>query len=220
MLKLRKTLLSRPFNPWSYPLVSLILLLFLILSCWYWQGDASFLTAGREEIFHDHAYWKLFTTIAVHGDVRHYLANSIFFFIFGFLLHSYFGIFWFPILSILLGAGVNYFTLALYPAGSVLLGASGVVYLMAGAWATLFVFVERKAHPLKRLMAAIGVSLMLFFPTQYEPEISYLAHALGFFFGALSAGVYFFFARRHIQAMEVWEDTAPPEISDIFYELS
>ena len=204
-MKLKKTLLSRPFRPWSYPLVSAVLLGFLFLSSFYWQGSGSFLTASREEVFSGHQYWKLITTIGVHADVRHYFSNAIFFFIFGFLLNSYFGALWFPVLSLGVGAFVNYLTLALYPPHSVLLGASGVVYLMAGAWATLFVFIERKAHPLKRVMAAIGVSTMLFFPTRYEPEISYLAHGLGFLAGIMTALTYFFFAKDKIRAAEVWE---------------
>ncbi len=222
-MKLQKTLLSKPFNPWSYPVVSFVLLIFLILSCLYWQGDAEFLTASREQIFDSHQFWKLFTTIGVHADVRHFLGNSIFFFIFGFLLHSYFGALWFPVLSLFFGAIVNYFTLALYPAHAVLLGASGVVYLMAGAWATLFFFIERKAHPLKRLVAAAGVSLMLFFPTEYEPRISYLAHAFGFGFGMLIATIYFYVAKSKIRAQEEWLlEVAPPEdeLSDFFYEIS
>lgn len=231
MKKLKKTLLSRAFDPWSYPVVGFVLLVFLLLSCLYWQGQAAFLTASREQVFVDHAYWKLFTTSAIHADVRHYLGNSIFFFIFGFLLHSYFGVLWFPFLSLLLGGMVNYLTLALYPANSTLLGASGIVYLMAGAWATLFCFVDRRAHPLKRVVAAIGVSTMLFFPTQYEPEISYLAHGLGFLVGVISASVYFLIFRTRIRQAEVWQvdleedDTVEPlrsdsELSDIFYKLS
>jgi rhomboid protease GluP len=206
-MKLRKTLLSKPFRPWSYPVVSVLLLIFLGCSSLLWGHHefASRLTASREEIFQQHEYYRLFTTLAMHANLGHFLGNAIFFGIFGFLLNSYFGFLWFPVLSIFFGAIINAFTLALYPPNTVLLGASGVVYFMAGAWATLFILVERKSHWLKRVMAAMAVSLILFFPTSYEPEVSYLAHGIGFAIGIAVAFIYFQFARTRIRREELWE---------------
>jgi rhomboid protease GluP len=207
-VKLRKTLLSKALSAWSYPWVAGTLLIFLVLSSFLWgqKPFADFLTANREQIFQKHEYYRLFTTIGMHADIRHFLSNAIFFWIFSFLLHSYFGKLWFPFFSLFFGAIVNALTLALYPPNVTLLGASGVVYFMAGAWATLFFFIERKSHWMKRLMAAIGVSLVLFFPSSYEPEVSYLCHAIGFAVGVLVAFIYFKVERDQIRKAEYWEE--------------
>jgi len=206
-MKLKRTLLSQPFRPWSYPLALGVLLLFLICSSFLWAQNkyAGFLTASREQVFEKHEYYRLFSTIAMHADIKHFLGNAIFFWIFGFLLYSYFGILWFPLLSLLIGGLINALTLALYPPGVTLLGASGVVYFMAGAWATLFFLIERKSHWMKRALASVGVSLILFFPTTYEPEVSYLAHALGFGVGIAVAFLYFKLRQDQIRKQEYWE---------------
>lgn len=206
-MKLVKTLLSKPFNPWSYPISAGVLLVFLLTSTFLWTQSTSapLLTATREQVFGRHEYYRLFTTIGMHADLRHFLGNAIFFFIFGFLLHSYFGIFWFPVLSLVFGALINAITLALYPPEVTLLGASGVVYFMAGAWATLFFLIERKSHWMKRAVAAVGVSLILFFPTSYEPEVSYAAHGIGFAVGIIVALFYFNLRQEKIRAHEYWE---------------
>lgn len=209
--KLKKTLLSQAWNPWSYPLVGFILLSSLIMSAAGWTNERYFsiLSASREQVLQQHQFYRLFTTIFMHADIRHFLSNALFFFIFGFLLHSYFGILWFPLLSFFFGALVNFSTLALYPAQSTLIGASGVVYLMVGAWATLYFFIERGQKPIKRFMAALGVSLILLFPTEYEPSISYLSHGLGFGYGVFVATVYFLFNRNRLRTAEVWVETIP-----------
>jgi rhomboid protease GluP len=223
-MKLRKTLLSKPFNAWSYPWVAGTLLIFLISSSLLWgqKPISGYLTASREQVFQHHEYYRLFTTIAMHADIRHFMGNAIFFWIFGFLLHSYFGKVWFPTLAILFGAVANAVTLALYPPHTTLLGASGVVYFMAGAWATLFFLIERKTHWMKRMLAAVGVSLVLFFPSAYEPEVSYLAHAVGFGFGMIVAYVFFKINRDQIRKEEYWEQDwmalvmeLEPEVLDI-----
>jgi rhomboid protease GluP len=206
-MKLKKTLLSKPFQSWSYSWASGVLLLFLIASSFLWRQNRAgdLLTASREQVFSRHEYYRLFTTIGMHADLKHFLGNSIFFFIFGFLLNSYFGLLWFPVLSILFGALVNAITLAFYPPEVTLLGASGVVYFMAGAWATLYFFIERKSHWMKRIMAAVGVSLILFFPETYEPQVSYLAHGIGFAVGIVVAIAYFSIRRTQIRREEYWE---------------
>lgn len=207
-MKLIKTLLSRAPNPWSYPLAATVLLSFLLVSLAHWTGQtfATFFTASRDQVFSHHEYWRVFTTSLVHSDIKHFLSNAIFFGIFGFFLHSYFGFFVFPVMSLLLGGVINALTLMSYPEHATLMGASGVVYFMTATWATLYVFIERRSHILKRIVAVLGVSLSLFFPTAYEPQVSYLAHALGFALGVLFGAIYFFFNRRKIREAEVWRE--------------
>lgn len=58
---------------------------------------------------------------------------------------------------------------------------------------------------MKRALASVGVSLILFFPTTYEPEVSYLAHALGFGVGIAVAFLYFKLRQDQIRKQEYWE---------------
>jgi len=208
MLTLKKTLLTQKPSEWANPVASLVLVISFILSVFYWQGVPAidFLTASREQIFRDHEYWRLLTTTFIHADIVHFLSNSIFFFIFGYLLYGYFGVWIFPVVSLILGALVNFITLASYPSQTSLIGASGVVYLMVGFWAVMFYFIDRKQSSPRRFIAALGVSLCLFFPSEYEPHVSYTAHGIGFGVGMIAAMIYFVIMHKSIRAKEVWVD--------------
>jgi rhomboid protease GluP len=212
-MKLLKTHLSRPLNDWSFPLTGFISVLFLGLSIFYWQHpqELSWLIGARDAIFSHHEVWRLFSTIAIHADLRHFLANSVFFVIFGVLLHSYYGIWVFPVLSLVMGGVANALTLWFYPDHSVLVGASGVVYFMAGLWATMFFFIERRGRALKRAGMVICVITMLFFPTEFQPKVSYLAHFWGFVLGIPTGILYFYFNRERLRAAEVWRPAEPDE---------
>ena len=145
----------------------------------------------------------------MHADLKHFLSNSIVFWVFGYLLNGYFGFWVFPVMSLAAGGLINYLTLASYPDHAVLLGASGVVYFMAAFWATMFYQIERGEKHLKRMMSVLGVSLILFFPTSFEPQVSYLAHAWGFAIGILSGLFYFQLNRKKIRTHEKWHDSEP-----------
>lgn len=219
LMKLLRTHLSRPLNEWSMPLVGFILVMILGISLAYWNQPQSFAgwIARRTDVFERHEYWRLFSTIAIHADLKHFLANSAFFFIFGFLLHGYFGVWVFPLLSLAVGALANYLTLWFYPESASLIGASGVVYFMVGLWATLFFFIERKGRALKRVGMLLCVTSILLFPTEYRPEVSYLAHFWGFVLGIPTGAIYFWFRRDRLRSSEVWSAPEPdeevPEIS-------
>lgn len=212
-MKLLRTHLSKPLNDWSFPLAMGVLVIFLGISLIYWTHPQALdpFIAGRDEVFERFQYWRLFSTIAVHADLRHFLSNSVFFFVFGFLLHSYFGAWVFPSLSLAMGGVANYLTLWLYPAHSSLVGASGVVYYMVGLWATLFFFIERKGRALRRIGMLLCVTSMLLFPTEYQPEVSYLAHFWGFVLGIPSGILYFYSNRDRLRAAEVWKAPEPDE---------
>lgn len=212
-MKLIKTHLSKPLNDWSFPLTAFILLLFLGVSILYWRHphETAMLTGARDAIFGHQEYWRLFSSIAIHSDLRHFLANSVFFTIFGFLLHSYFGAIVFPTLSLAMGGVANLVTLWFYPDHSVLVGASGVVYFMAGLWATMFFFIERRGRGLKRAGMVLCVITMLFFPTEFQPGVSYLAHFWGFLLGIPTGIVYFYYNRERLRAAEVWRPAEPDE---------
>jgi membrane associated rhomboid family serine protease len=113
----------------------------------------------------------------------HLLANAPLFLIFGWFLRAFFGWRAFPLASILIGVLSNLATIATYPAHEELLGASGMLYGMVALWLVFYSrFATEFALPM-RIFRAVGVSLLLLFPTTFEKNVSYMAHITGFAFG-------------------------------------
>ena len=54
-------------------------------------------------------YWRLFTAIAVHADLRHFLANALFFTFFAYLLYGSFGFWVHPLGMLILAAIIHKF---------------------------------------------------------------------------------------------------------------
>ena len=64
-----------------------------------------------------------------------------------------------------------------------LLGASGMLYGMVALWLVLYVRFETEYTVSMRIFRAIGVSMLLLFPTTFHKTTSYLAHGTGFAIG-------------------------------------
>jgi len=185
-----------------------IAIVFLV-SFVYWGnsfGLASQLIPQREFVFESHQYWRLFTGILVHADLNHFFSNAIGLFLFGYLLYGYFGPIVHPTFTFFLGTIVQMISLFTYPPGTSLVGASGVVYLMAGCWLTLFVLIERRFSVLQRLLRSIGFALVMLLSSTFDPAISYRTHWIGLFAGILFGLVYFLFSRERIRSKEIIEE--------------
>ena len=149
--------------------------------------------------------WRVATGAAVHSDLRHLVSNAILFGLFAYLLFGYFGFWMFPVLVVLLGCLTNYLALLTYPPSTQLLGASGVVYVMAGLWLSIYVLVERRLAIGKRLLRAIGLGLIVLLPATFQPQVSYRTHAIGLLIGLFSGVLVFFVVRETIRQAEVRE---------------
>ncbi len=189
-------------------------LILVLISSLYWTdfgGWGHRLDSTRQDVFEHQAYWKLLTSLGVHADLKHLLSNSLFFGILAFILNGYFGWVAFPVLSLLLGIATQAITLQTYAPEIRLMGASGMVYSMAGLWLTLNFGTERRLSLIRRAFNAAAFVMVLFIPSQLEPQISYRAHAIGFVLGAVF-GAPLFFARRHqIRAAEEIESEHPED---------
>jgi rhomboid protease GluP len=171
---------------------ALLLLLFCAGSFWSWSHPTvNHLAATQNLVYERGEIWRLMTTMWVHADIAHLLANSGLFVIFGLFLRHYFGLWAFPTLSLLGGMATGALALLTYGPDTRLIGASGMVYFMVGLWLLLFL---RHADYLSwghRIMRALAFALVVLVPTQFEPQVSYRTHAIGFalglFFGWLSA---------------------------------
>jgi rhomboid protease GluP len=167
------------------------------------------LATTSDGVLQKREYWRLLTAIAVHADVMHVASNGVFLALFSYLLFGYFGFWTFPVLALAMAALTNYFSLLTYAPGVSLIGASGLVYWMAGFWLVMYLLVERSVGPGKRVLRAVCLGLLVLFPSTFQANVSYRAHAIGFALGTASAVVYFQLKRESIRAAEVVELEEP-----------
>lgn len=163
------------------------------------------MAASGEMVFHEHQYWRLWTALFAHADLEHLLSNAIFFFPFTYFLSSYFGLWFVPILGLLMGGVINFFVLQGMPPQINLIGISGVVYWLGAAWLTLFFMIDHRQSLRRRIAKVAVISLVLFAPQVYKPEVSYMSHAVGYLFGMLSALVYYWIYRKKFLKAEIYE---------------
>ena len=202
---IKATHLSRKPAPKSFLVALGSVLLLFVASVIYWSdsfGAASLLPASRESVFFHGEYWRLVTSLLVHADWAHFLSNAVVLGVLAFLIYGYYGPLAYPALTLVLGALVTAISLRTYPTETWLLGASGVVYLMAGFWLTLYLLVERRIPPKKRFVRAVGFGLIVLIPTAVEPAISYRTHLIGFVVGFGFALAYFTKRKDALRAKE------------------
>lgn len=171
----------------------------------FFNGWAHWLPATGQAVYGEGQYWRAWTALFAHSDLGHFFSNAFLFLPLTYLLTSYYGYLFFPAAGLAIGGVVNLIVLKTLPPETALLGISGVVYWMGAAWLTLFILIDRRNSWRKRVAVAIALSVMLFVPETYKPEVSHLSHWLGFLFGGLSAAIYYQFHRTAIEAAEVRE---------------
>ena len=180
----------------------------LVTSLLYWWGPPGFaaaLPASGETVFGQGETWRLVTAMAAHADPIHLLSNAVFLTWLIYLSYGAFGPSLYPWSAVPLSAVALAVTLEGYPPNIRVVGASGMLYLLAGAWLTLYVLVERRLSVAKRIVRVVGFFLVVLVPTSIRPEVSYRAHGIGLFFG-ICLGLAYFLARRDtIRAGERWE---------------
>ena len=131
---IKETYLTRKPAPRSQWVALGSVAVLFMASLVYWSdlfGIASLLPASRESVYFRGEYWRLGTSILIHADFQHFLANGVVLGVLAFLLYGYYGVSVYPGLTLLFGAIVTGLSLRTYPAQTWLVGASGVVYLMA-----------------------------------------------------------------------------------------
>ncbi len=187
-------------------ILSLLTMLFVSLLCWKRGPELSDqLAAIPQKVLLEGEYWRLWTGMAVHADIRHFAFNAVLFGFFSYLLYGYFGFWVYPVWSLLFGGLTTLLSLLSYPASTRLVGSSGLVYLMAGFWLMMYILVERRFTLNRRLLRAIGVGLIVFLPTSLQEGVSYRTHAIGFGLGAILALAYFQMRKKRIRSAEVFE---------------
>jgi rhomboid protease GluP len=144
----------------------------------YPEGD--YLWLSGDALLNRHEYWRIITSLLAHSDLYHLLSNAMIFLVFGWMLKAYFGLIAFPVLSFMTGIIANSLTAAVYRPETRLIGASGMAYGMAALWLVFYIRHDTDHSVPVRIFRAIGFSLVMLFPTTFDPQISYLAHGIGF----------------------------------------
>ena len=202
---IKETYLTRKPAPRSQWVALGSVAVLFVASLVYWIdpfGIASLLPASRESVYFRGEYWRLATSILVHADFQHFLANGVVLGVLAFLLYGYYGASVYPGLTLLFGTIVTGLALRTYPAQTWLVGASGVVYLMAGFWLALYLMLERRVSIGKRLVRALGFGVIVLVPTAFEPAVSYRTHLIGFLVGIAFAIAYFAKHKERFRAAE------------------
>lgn len=177
--------LSRVPAPASFRPALLCFVLFFVASGIYWNTPSRGGWASGEDVFQRGETWRLLTALFTHSDMGHLLSNTPLFLIFGWYLFEFFGAAAFPLGALLIGVLSNAVTVYLYNPSTHLVGASGMLYGMIALWLVLYVHFESVYTVPMRIFRAITVSLVLLFPTTFQENTSYLAHASGFGIGLI-----------------------------------
>lgn len=206
---IRETWLTRKPSPEGKSVAIFSTLILAACAVLYWTnfGNASsWMPASREAVFTHGEYWRLWSTLFVHGDLKHLLSNAFLFFILGFFLNGHFGWRIFPWAALFWGGLINLAVLPTYDPSTRLIGASGVVYWMGGCWLILYFFLSRQKNFTQRLLRTLGVTILLFMPAEaFEPDISYRTHFVGFALGILVGGAHYFMHRQFYRSAEIRE---------------
>ena len=179
-----------PLNKWPRPQAAepaiFFWILFWIVSFLYWQDRGDFSVSGRA-VFETGEWWRLVSALFTHSGVAHLLANSPMFLVFGMLLSNFFGWKIFPFSALIVGIITNLLTIYMQDSTIRLVGASGMVYGMVAMWLVYYFHFDNQYHWPIRLSRVVAFSLVVMYPSTYQPNISYLAHGLGFVTGGVFA---------------------------------
>lgn len=91
------------------------------------------------------------------------------------------------------------------PASVGLIGVSGVVNWMGGAWLALSWLIDRRESTGRRILKVVAVTIVLFVPDSFKPEVSYLSHFLGYFAGMFSGIFLYYLFKRKFDSEEIIE---------------
>jgi rhomboid protease GluP len=159
------------------------------VAAWNLESFEEAWIGNPEKIFSGGEWWRLLTSMLLHRDIKHLLSNLLFLIPFGGLLTNYFGWAAFPLAGLVLGAVTQYLSLKTYPASATLLGASGLLYVLFGMWLALYFRAETRLRWTNRLLRVTGFALIMFIPSEFQPDVSYRTHAIGLALG-LAAGIF------------------------------
>ena len=190
------SLVKRPF-PYRFHNVTLILIVinvaFYLVNILF-PRTFVYLALTPILVFRAHAYWQVFTYMFIHGGMTHILFNMLALFLFGSQLERRLGSYEFLAYYLVSGLGAGLFTLVFNwytgMAGIPVVGASGAIYGLLLAYATLFpdsVIFIFGIFPLKSPVAVLLFAAIAIFSqfSNTSVGVAHLTHLAGIIFGYL-----------------------------------
>ncbi|MEK6554254.1 MAG: rhomboid family intramembrane serine protease [Bdellovibrionota bacterium] len=205
---IKQNWLTRKPNSFAADFTYIFSFFLFVLSATYlndYFGLQKWLSATAEQVFTRHEYWRAWSTLFAHGDWGHFLSNALLFIPMTYLFTAHYGYLFFPVVGVFIGGLVNLIVLKTLGPQITLLGISGVVYWMGAAWLTLYALVDRRENLRRRLARVVILTVLLFTPEAYKPQISYLSHLLGFSTGVFSALAFYYLNQKKFLSAEVKE---------------
>lgn len=205
-----------------------VTLFFIFLNCFLtfasWNSEFVYqILILNIKSFQNFEFTRFVSSQFLHSDFKHLLSNLFLGSIFIYLLSAYFGPWRILVATFLAGTLTNffsYFTMVSDPyrwlsistdpelTKTSLLGFSGVVYFLGSLWMTLYYLTMRRLSHLNRSLRVIGVSLLIFFPSEtFDPQTSYRTHLIGFVIG-VGLGFLMFRRQQHRWAVELDADSS------------
>lgn len=214
--KLVGTLLTRKpaASSSTVALATALVITAITLLGWYIPSVGQILPVSGEQFFSQAQWWRPWTACFAHADVAHLLSNLFLFVIFGRFLNGHFGRWLFPFWAFVLGGVANLIVLPSYPPELSVLGASGVVNVLGGIWLALYFMISRQYKMSGRVVRTLGVSLLLFAPQEFRPNVAERVHAAGLVCGLAFGFIWFYIFRNEIRSFEVWEAILPDDPED------
>jgi rhomboid protease GluP len=205
--------LSKPHYKFGFITAVLMISLSVIVSLFAWNGQYDLFNdlKANQSIFESLEYWKLVTTIFVHGDIEHLLSNSLMLFILSYFVSAYYGAWSVLFLGLSMGAVTNGIVIKSYGTDIYLVGASGVIYYLWGFWLVLYSLINKQMHIMKRIVHIFGVFLILLVPTSYDPSTSYMAHYIGLLIGLVTGFFYYLMSYKLYPKYIKWDYKWVPE---------
>lgn len=198
--------LSKPKFKYGKLVSFFMVTLCFLFSQFHWNGQfISDTGASYANAIEAGEFWRLFTTLFVHGDMGHLLSNLLMLFILSYFVAAFFGELKTIIISVTLGALTNFVVLNLYEPQVTLVGASGIVYLLWGFWLIHYLCIQTQMSLVSRLLRVGAIFFILLIPTTYSPQTSYLAHYVGFSLGLIAGFLHFWLNRQRIKLAEQWD---------------
>ena len=204
--KLKRNYLNISHYPYALMWALGTVVVCLFMSQIYWAHPlGEYLAASSQKVFQEKEYWRLFTSSFIHGDMAHFLSNSLMLSLMGYFVYKHFGKIAYPLLGFVAGIFINLIVISTYPPQVTLVGASGVVHYLWGFWLVLYLLIQRHIGVNRRLMKITAVGVFILIPTEFRPQVSYLAHGVGLVLGIFCGLFYFYFNKRKIRSFEKWE---------------
>ncbi len=141
-----------------------------------------------DRIVNHNEYYRIITSMFLHGSIMHLLSNMLTLYIFGRGLETTTSHVNFLGVYFLSGLVAN-ITMLLFPSNAVMVGASGCIFGLIGATLVLTSIFKRSIFGLN-FSSILTIALVNFAASLSVPEISFQVHLIGFITGCILGYVY------------------------------